>query len=527
MKLRLRPRAAALGLVILLILVMANQVGFVLSVGATRFPLTVADVVLVLAFIGVALLLASRRLRGLRLPPVPAFLLVAVAIVAFMRTEGQFRTDAAKEVLQLIEYFLVAYFVFVNVAETSDLKPLLLAFAAATAIVILWGAIQYLTCDAVLDVRAGFLSANHNLLGAFLALALPFFYGIALHARWWRTRLVLLLLVVLGLCVNLSGGTLLVTLVVLGVLSAIRGQRALIPYAICLGLALLFGSSVLPRAHHSDTLVSSAALYVDDNFLLSDPQLAERAQELLEPTQPIRADKTTQEMVVPAPRPLDAARLLRLLGERRNLTRDEAALRLKAQRAKAALSQMEQDTYPLARPQISRRYQRWNAAIVAARTLWQGDPKRRPSQRADLLFGCGLGPYHEYINAYMGDRLPYRTDEPEVFNIAAAEPFTHNLWLKTFVQTGLVGLLALAWLMGSFLGRAARLYREAHGELALGVALGALGGILGFAFGGIFTEGIVRGLAIPFVFVLATIPIAERIVRGAPRLAIDKLMLRD
>ena len=95
------------------------------------------------------------------------------------------------------------------------------------------------------------------------------------------------------------------------------------------------------------------------------------------------------------------------------------------------------------------------------------------------------------------------------------------------VQTGLVGLAALVWLLSGFLGRAVRLYRAAQGELALGVALGTVGAILGFALGGMFTQGIVRGLAIPFVFVLATVSIAERIVHGDRKSAIDKMMLRD
>jgi len=504
LKRRLPIRTVALGLALFLAVIMPNQVGFVVRLGKMALPLTLADVVLALAFAGVVLHLLSSRFRGMRLPPVAAFLIVAAGIVALTRTEAAARGEAVKEVLQLIEYFLVAYFVFVNVAETGDLKPLLVAFGIGAAIVVVWGGIQYAACDSALDVKAGFLGGNHNVLGAYLAVALPFLYGIAVSSRCWCTAVGLMVLVVAGLAINLSGGPLAAALVALAVVSAIRGTRALVPYLVVLGVAVTFGPRLLPRPHHSDTLVSSAALLVDDNYLLSDAQLAARAQELLEPTQPIPVDKSGTKLEVPTPRPLDAARLLRLLNGRRDLTHEEGQLQLKAERAKAKMSTREQDAYALGEAQVARRYQRWNAALITARALWNADRAARPNPRSDPFFGCGLAPYHEHVKPYMDARLQYRTDEPEVFNIAAPEPFTHNLWLKTMVQTGLVGLTALVWLLSGFLGRAVRLYRAAQGELALGVALGTVGAILGFALGGMFTQGIVRGLAIPFVFVLAT-----------------------
>jgi hypothetical protein len=516
----------ALGLTLLLILVMANQVGFTLAVGGVRLPVTLADVVLGLAFLAVVLHVFARRPRDVRLPPASAFVLVGAAIVALLRTDE--RMAAAREVLQLIEYVLVAWFVFVNVAKSSDLKPYLAAFAAATGIAILWGGVQYLTQKSALHVRAGFLSGNHHVLGAFLAMALPFFYGIALYARTWRVRGALLVMVLLGLAINLDGGTLLVTVVVLAILSGIRGQRALVPYLVFVGLALTVGPRILPRPNHTDTLVSSVAVYVDDNYLLSDEQLRERAEELLHPTKPIPLDKTGEEMAVPAPRPLDAARLLRLLNQRRGLTREEGRLQIEAMRAVAKLSDRERAVYPLNESQVARRYQRWNAAIVAARATDMPQKRQSKAEGAmDFVLGRGFRPYHEIVKPFMGERLQYRTDEPEVFNVAAPEPFTHNQWLKTFIQMGVVGTLALAWLVLGGVGQSCRLYRAAHGELALGASLGVLGGLLGFAFGGLWTEVLARGLAIPFVFLLAVVPVVERIVHGDPHEALERPELRD
>ena len=59
------------------------------------------------------------------------------------------------------------------------------------------------------------------------------------------------------------------------------------------------------------------------------------------------------------------------------------------------------------------------------------------------------------------------------------------------------------------------------------MALGAIGSILGFTFAGLFTETLVRGIGMPFVFILATVAITERIVRGNGRSAIEQLTRYD
>ena len=514
MKLKLSHRTVNLALVVLLILVMCTTAGFQLRVGSAHVPIALADVVLALALVGAALSVLARRLRGITVPPVQTFAFVAAALIALLRTQP-LGFEAAKEPLQLVEYFLVGYFVFANIAETSDLKLFLAAFAVATAGVVAWGAVHYFTADSPFRVRGTY--DNRNLLGAFLAIALPMLYGLALHVRGWRWRILLLAVVAAGLLVNLSGGALFVTLAVLALLSALRGQRALIAYGVGLAAALIFSHTILPRRHHADAVFSSVALKVDDNFLLGDQAMAARARELLHPTHQIKAGHG-DELMLPGPRPLDARRLLRLLSDRRGPV--DAELYAEVERTiHTSVSADQLASYPLDGPQLAVRYLRWNAGIGCARSLLD--------KPADALFGRGIVPYHATLKTFMTERLQYRTDEPEVYNIAAPEPFTHNLWLKTLVTTGLFGFLALGWLVGSFLHRAARLYREARSELALGVALGVLGGILGFALAGLFTETIVRGLGLPFVFLLATIPITERIVRGEGRSAIEQLTRYD
>jgi len=258
--------------------------------------------------------------------------------------------------------------------------------------------------------------------------------------------------------------------------SALRGPRTLVAHVCLLGLVSMVAPGLLPRPYHTDTLASSIALKVNDNFLLSDRAMVARARELFKPT-----------------------RLLNLLNARRPLRKDELALMVQVKNAiNNAVPEDQVANYPLKAPRVAVRYQRWNAALLALRNLWH---TRQPETlRGNPLTGYGLN-----------------TDEPEVFNVAAPEPMTHNVWLKTAAQSGLLGLLSLVWLVGHFLGRATRLHDAAHSDLMLGLALAVVGGVSGFALAGIFTENIARGLALPFVFLCSLVVLGERIVHGEPQ----------
>jgi len=557
---KLRLRAVNVALLVLLVVVMGAQVGFDLPLGKRRFAVTIADVVLALAAVGVALQLLARKLRGVRLPPLQALVLVGAGCVALARSEAM--ALAARELLQLAEYFLVAFAVFLNIAERYDLKPLLWAFGIATGGVVAWAGWHYATRASAFDVSAGF--ANRNALGAFLALALPVLYGLALHVRGWGIRAALLVMVAAGLLVNLSGGAVFVTLAVLGVLSAVRGLRALGIYVGAVALVAMAAPRLLPRPHHTDALFASVAPFVGDNFLLDDAALFARARELSDAGHESMAKaRAAGALVVPSvlaeagralgqiasglrlseaerkslgealakvdevrsPYPhralFDARYLMEFLRKRRGGDRGLRPDERQLYRTLVVETSRAAELFPeaarasvFAERRVAVRYQRWDAALACARSLWDSLP--------NALFGLGYVDYHAAVEPFRPQaKFQYFSNLPEAYNVATSEPFTHAVWFKALVQTGLAGLLALAWLVAAFLGRAVRLYGAAHSELMLGLALGAAGGILGFALVGVFTETLARGLAIPFVFVCSLVVFGERIVRGekVPELA--------
>jgi len=496
-------------LLVLLALTMATTIGFEVSAGGMRLPVTAADMLVALTAVGAALQLLKQRMRGLRLPPAQVIALVVVAVVALVRSAD--RGGAAKEVLQIVEYFLVAYLVFVNVTRAGDLRALFLAFAVATTAIVAWALVQYLSAGvSPFRVRGSF--DNRNQLGAFLAIALPFLYGCALHFRCLGFRILLLVVVAAGLVVTLSGGALLVILIVLGILSALRGQRAIVPYLVALCLVALVGSRMLPRARHTDALFASIAPYVRDNQLLTNEALSAVARERFAPTHEVIIDHDGEAGMLPS-RPYLAKRLL-------DLRRERQGGKMPAEdgdffgRVYGAWDANDNKDDKLEKAVVAVRYRRWAAALSTAKDM--------TGSVGLALFGHGFTPYHDILGMLPGTALQYRTDEPDLYNIGASEPFTHNVWFTALLQMGLLGLLAVFWLVAGFLGRAIKVYGAAHSEFAQGIALGAIGAILSFGVVGLFTENLGRGLAIPFVFILATVALIERIVYGDPTRRLTK-----
>lgn len=227
-----------------------------------KFYLSPADLTLALTA-GVWLLdiLVTREWRRLlALPPWPSLLFVALAAVS--AAVAPFKALALKDLIQFIEYFLVGNMLFAAFLRTSPraYRHALMALGAATAVSLLLAALQYADSAAdVLSVRGAF--SNRNVLGGYLALALPLFFGIALSVRLgWPFRLALALLLVVGLTVNLSGAAYFAVAGALACLAASRGFKVFAPVAAGL---LAWQALVLSHLPRENDLVhfQSVALY--------------------------------------------------------------------------------------------------------------------------------------------------------------------------------------------------------------------------------------------------------------------------
>ncbi len=219
------------------------------------------------------------------------FTLCAAAAVCVAADRG----EAIKELLQLVAYFLAGPAVFAAFLRGESDAPasapppvrtrtLLTALGAVTAAVLALAAVQYAspeghrsirlfaepkTLDIIVHALDGWQSpllvggtfGNRNVLGGFLALALPLACAGALGgARRTPARAACALLVLAGLALNLSGPSYWAVALTLAALAATRGARTFLPVAAALLLWQGFALPHLPRANDLCHF-ESAALY--------------------------------------------------------------------------------------------------------------------------------------------------------------------------------------------------------------------------------------------------------------------------
>lgn len=538
----------------LIVVLMPTQWGRNIAVPGTGKAGVFLTAVDFAVWIGLLLWLVSvivnKGWREIKLPPLAMFVFVGVAVasVCFSSPAGgeqasglmgfvKSRLGGFKEVFQLTEYFLVAYLLFINAVHTEEEQRLLLnLFLAVSSVVIAFGVYQYVIEQPAFSVASAF--GNRNVFGAYLALAAPMMYAVMLHTPSRLLRLCMLVMTALALAVNLSGGALLAALVAILVIGAARGQKVLIPTLVVLAL----GVALLPRyvlhKHHAKVLVSSVSPMVKDNHLF-EPRVLDEVVRLASEEKYPRAyrllclylEREPQKAVIgragllcEKAEYLKAEHLLALYHY--YLPSEEHVQRVKDLRKQAA---QELEVREQSQPQLvggdlddaiaeklnaaeepgyvmALRYKRWAAALA----LMQNE--------ATPLWGVGPGNFQTEVNkSYVGgDKPPGNTDEVEIFNIRADEPDSFNQYLVVGCEMGLLGLGALLWLLTLFIGRALYEHEEATTHLGWSVSLGAFGALLAGLIGSLFTGMIVRGLAIPMVFMMSSVTLLGK-RRGAAK----------
>lgn len=205
--------------------------------------------------------LQARALRDIRLPPIPAIIFVALAAVSVLQATA--RLGALKEIIQYTEYFLVTAALIINTVRTDGaLRRMVYVILGITSAILALAAVQYLTPGRI-PLAVGGALGNRNVLGGYLALALPLAYGICLFSNKLPLRIWCGGIVLLGTLVCLAGATCLALLLSLLVLSTLRNRRTMLVFAAVALLLLLVVFPHLPHGH-SQALLDSIALYEDD-----------------------------------------------------------------------------------------------------------------------------------------------------------------------------------------------------------------------------------------------------------------------
>ena len=244
-------------LLLLVLLLMPSQLAFRVK-GVNVTP---ADLLLLIAAV---IWLVAVRDRKSSLPPACCWVLIAVAGVSVLgRGPLSPRIDqpydwrnALAEAVQLVEYFIVAYFLFAWVLQSPRRRQwAVFAVFVGTSLVIIHALVQRLSGWEGPAIRATF--GSRNAYGGYLALILPLMYGVALTSRSRGIIIWLAIAIGLGLVTIMSGPALIALLVAFALISWFASRRA---FAICLAaiiVGLLVMPYLLPR-NYQDTLVELA-----------------------------------------------------------------------------------------------------------------------------------------------------------------------------------------------------------------------------------------------------------------------------
>jgi len=456
---------------------------------AGRVPavnVTVSDGLLGLAFLLWLVLVAVRRRLREQVACYPG---AAVAMLAcgalsalpFVRATDMGRPDvraAVRELVQLAVFFVCAYGVLADLLRRATWRRRLTAAFVCGALVVmaagLWeyarlrpgdveaakaGAVISPTeVDATFGLRSGqsadpdnkmmiATASNRSVLGAWLTVALPLLWGVALSSCCPAVRIVCGVATAAGMPLLLQGGLWAAALLGVLVVSFARGRWHFL--ATAAGLAALWAAVfTLAPQRHGQVLVDSVMLRREvDRFYtlrLYEDNASAWVLKRLDAGQDAR--------------PLDLA-------------------------------------YPGYDSPWQQRFAEWQAGLQAL--------ARSP------LLGVGLGSYQDVINGFY-ERPPDPDLNPgQCYNIAKKRGVNlmefggNSTCLVWLVSTGLVGLAALVWLLLFGLGGATRAVGASLEGLDYGLALGALGALVGAAGGMLFTEYLVRGVGVALVFVLA------------------------
>ena len=496
------------------VFLMNTQYSIPIPIGEKQaIHLSIVDVLLWATFgMWIVSTIMKRSILKIKFPPLASLALPVVTVasaVCMIRAGMMGITDPAKELIQIVEYFIIASVLFVNVAQTrTSLRGLVSVFLFAVSAVILWGLLDYtFQPDAF---KVGGAHANMNVLGTYLGLTVPFILGVALFddLRLWQ-RVSLIVPALAGLVITLSGAALAATLASVLLLLALRNRKVLLPIGVAVLVpAIIFLPGYL-RHDHKNVVASSVAVYVDNNYLLGDDSLLERATNLVE-----RARRLAEEAKQRSDKESNAGNA-DYAGARRILVQLEAEGKLSEEGTKLLAeadekladvklgdSTLPTDANGNAEAVVAMRYKCWQASL---RTV------------LDHPWGVGPGKFQKAIGPYYGRTLEfnYNGDEPEVYNLGFPEPDTYNQFLVTAVEIGVPGLLAFLWFYLWGLSRAINLYATTSCYFSQGIAAGAMASLAFFPVLAAYSEILVRGVALPFIFIVLCAYLAEKTEKEA------------
>jgi len=421
-----------------------------------------------LLLVPLGLLLLLEVLRGRLkdwMPPWPHVLWALIAILSLAWSAPRSLTEWGRSaVLQTTLVGLVAVWVFRNLASTpAALRRMALALGASVGACVLLTLFQYVqpsgqpAPDAsggrnfgggVTDVRVAGWYEYRGIFAAQAAMWIPAAAAFALYEKDAAVRAAAAALAVLAACVCMSGGGLLAAGV--GVLAVAAAVLVLRDGAIRVSAAPILLMQEAPEKHgwwnaHSRACAAVAVLLAVVCLVL--PRLPRKNDQVL---------WRTLTLFVPVE--------IERNGNKETLELPTARLR----RYQAAINYLEQEHH------------------------W--------------ILGAGAGKYQTTIASYFDSRAYPKpganTDNESAFDLSAHEKFSFGLLETVAVESGVLGLAALAWVFLAWMAAALSSFFKAAStdRLTRTLALASFGAAVGAAVFSVFGNPLLRGCGGTFAF---------------------------
>jgi hypothetical protein len=393
-------------------------------------------------------LLIYKGWKQVKLPPLPILIFAAIGILSFVNAFSI--SEWAKELLQLIEYFILFYLLLLNNWQTIKIETIKTFLFISTSVILFVAFVQGIILDSEpYFIRSFFL--NHNILGTYLCITIPLIYVDFVFSKNLFHKLWMGILLLLSIVTISSGNVILALAIALSIISYHYGKKLFLRYvSVLAALSVLY--IVFMPAKNKNAIMNFASIYeqgsVSQNYyrrlsLLNNIPLKEFYN-----------------------KPLDDGKYILVTGNELGITTVHKLI------GKGAYKEME------GTKQIKNNYLEMQAAL----NLMSDSP----------LLGVGLGNYQNYIGTCFKGFPKVNT----------AEPNQNNTYLIIGSTMGILGLSALFYILWSFLKKSFSNFKgRENNEIEKILALGLTGSMITLVIEGFFSFIFNASLIVPLIVI--------------------------
>lgn len=415
-------------------------------------PLIAVNLSLADIFIGVLIILWSIKVliykewKTIKLPPVLFMFFVGVGILSFVNAFSI--SQWAKEVLQIIEYFILFYILLINNLKTTKIHFIKNALLVSTSIIVIIALIQYLVLKGDLYFVRG-LFENRNVLGTFFCISLPFFYVELIFSKNILRKIWMFITIIISIVVTTSGSAIASVFISLFVVSWLLSKKALIKYCLSIIFIGIFCVLILPEKN-IESIKNSISIYekgnISENYYRRLAILENRDKITL-----FRKEFKENFIYVFTANYLDVKLPDIQKGNKYKEMNSQKNIKNRYLEMQASLNMLSKNT----------------------------------------LFGVGMGNFQSNIGVYYN----------EIPKINTAEPNQNNGYLVTASTMGIFGLTVFIWIIFSLIKNNYSNFRTAKSENR-GIYLSLLGSLVACAVENFFSVLLTSAIILPFIFLL-------------------------